>query len=339
MRVLVVGGAGYIGSHACKALAAAGHEVVVYDNLSTGHRDAVLWGDLVVGDIRDGEALDAAFARARPDLVMHFAALAYVGVSVRDPATYYDTNIGGTLSLLQAMRRAKVDRLVFSSTCATYGAPDVLPISEDAPQRPINPYGFTKLAAERMFQDFQAAYGLKWVALRYFNAAGADPDGQIGEEHDPETHAIPLAIQAALGQRPTFEVYGTDYETPDGSAVRDYVHVCDLADAHLLAADHLWRGGESRAFNLATGVGVSVLQIVRAVEQATGCKVPLVLGPRRPGDPPALFAEGALAREILGWTPRYTDIGETVATAARWFISSHADSSPQGAGPRERVLT
>ena len=320
MRVLVTGGAGYIGSHACKALARGGHEPIVFDNLSTGHAHAVRWGPLVVGDIRDAAALDGAFALHRPDMVMHFAALAYVGESVRHPAAYYETNVAGTLSLLQAMQRAGTNAIVFSSTCATYGEPDQLPISETTPQQPINPYGFTKLAAERMLHDFGAAYGLRWTALRYFNAAGADPDGELGEEHDPETHAIPLAIQSALGLRPPFQVFGDDYPTPDGSAIRDYVHVSDLAQAHLLAVRYLQAGGESRAFNLATGVGVSVFAITRAVAAATGREVPLVRAPRRPGDPPALYASGALAREVLGWTPRYTSIDETVATAARWVM-------------------
>jgi UDP-arabinose 4-epimerase len=319
MRILVTGGAGYIGSHACKALAGAGHEPIVFDDLSSGHAHAVRWGPLVVGDIRDAAALDAAFRAHRPQLVMHFAALAYVGESVRDPARYYETNVAGALCLLQAMRRSGTDAIVFSSTCATYGEPERLPIDETAPQRPINPYGFTKLAVERMLQDFGRAYGLRWAALRYFNAAGADPDGELGEEHDPETHAIPLAIQSALGLRPPFEVYGDDYPTPDGSAVRDYVHVSDLAQAHLLAADYLQAGGESRAFNLATGAGVSVFEIARAVAAATGRETPLVRAPRRPGDPAALYADGALARQLLGWTPRYTKIDDTVATAVQWF--------------------
>ena len=319
MRVLVTGGAGYIGSHACKALAAAGREPVVFDNLSTGHRRAVKWGPLVEGDVRDPRALAAAFAEHRPQMVMHFAALAYVGVSVREPASYYETNVVGTLTLLRAMVEAGVKAIVFSSTCATYGEPDVLPIDETAPQNPINPYGRTKLMAEQLLKDFETAYGLRWAALRYFNAAGADPDGEIGEEHDPETHAIPLALQSALGLRGAFEILGTDYPTPDGSAVRDYIHVTDLADAHVRAAEHLAGGGPSIALNLATGVGVSVRQIVGAASKATGRATPTVEAPRREGDPAALYATGGKAREVLGWTPRFTDIDETVATAARWM--------------------
>lgn len=320
MRVLVTGGAGFIGSHACKALAKAGHEPIAFDNLSTGHRPSVRWGPLVVGDVNNRANLDAAFTRYQPDLVMHFAALAYVGVSVREPAAYYATNVGGTLALLEAMRSAGVNRIVFSSTCATYGEPDQLPITETTPQRPINPYGFTKLAVERMLADFERAYGLKWVALRYFNAAGADPEGELGEDHDPETHAIPLAIQSALGLRGPFQIFGADYPTPDGSAIRDYVHVSDLAEAHALATEYLVRGGASGAFNLATGVGVSVREIVRAVTSAVGRPVPVVEASRRAGDPATLFATGELARETLGWTPRYTAIGETVETAAQWLM-------------------
>ena len=319
MRVLVAGGAGFIGSHACKALAVAGHEPVVYDDLSTGHAHAVRWGPLVEGDIRNSEHLDAAFKHYRPDLVMHFAARAYVGESVRDPGPYYDVNVGGTLNLLNSMMKNAVDRIVFSSSCATYGTPERLPITEDTRQNPINPYGFTKLVAERMLVDFETAYGFRWMALRYFNAAGCDPDGDLGEQHDPETHAIPLAIQAALGGRPDFTLFGDDYDTPDGSAVRDYVHVCDLADAHVKAADYLAAGGRSAACNLGTGNGISVLEIVEAVRAATGRAVPLTRGPRRPGDPAALFASAARAREVLGWRPRFVTIVETVETAARWF--------------------
>lgn len=319
MKILVVGGAGFIGSHACKALARAGHEPIVYDDLSTGHAHAVRWGPLEVGDIRDGARLESVMTRHRPDLVMHFAALAYVGVSMRDPASYYDINVGGTLNLLNCMKKKGLDKIVFSSTCATYGTPETLPIREDTPQNPINPYGFTKLAAERMLRDFEAAYGLRWMAMRYFNAAGCDPDGELGEEHDPETHAIPLALQAALGQGAAFTVFGDDYDTPDGSAVRDYVHVCDLADAHVRAAEHLLAGGRSAACNLATGNGTSVLELVAAVEAATGRSTPLARGPRREGDPAALYASADLAHELLGWRPRFVSIVDTVTTAARWL--------------------
>jgi UDP-arabinose 4-epimerase len=319
LKVLVTGGAGFIGSHACQTLARWGHQPIVYDNLYTGHRDAVRWGPLLVGDILDRERLDAAFEKHRPDMVMHFAALAYVGESVADPAAYYRVNIAGTLSLLQAMVRHGVEAIVFSSTCATYGIPASLPIEESASQTPINPYGFTKLTVERMLADFGVAHKIRAVALRYFNAAGADPDGKLGERHDPETHAIPLAINAALGLGPTFSVLGTDYPTPDGSAIRDYVHVSDLADAHVKAANYLEAGGESTAFNLATGVGTSVLELISAVREVTGRPVPLSYQPRRPGDPAILFAEAKRACDTLAWTPRFTSMVETVETAVRFF--------------------
>jgi UDP-arabinose 4-epimerase len=320
MKVLVTGGAGYIGSHTCKLLARAGHTPVVFDNLSTGHADAVKWGPLFVGDLLDANALDAAFAKHRPDVVIHFAALAYVGVSMQDPASYYRVNVGGTQSLLDAMRRHGVPRIVLSSSCATYGIPEALPISEETPQHPVNPYGFTKLVTERMAADYERAYGLRWIALRYFNAAGCDPEGELGERHEPETHAIPLAIGAALGTGPAFNVMGTDYPTPDGSAVRDYVHVNDLGDAHLRAMNHLLQGGESGAFNLATGNGTSVLALLDAVAAATGKPVNATQAPRRAGDPPALYAQAEKAARVLGWKPHYTDIGPMVETAVKWFI-------------------
>ncbi|WP_322086843.1 UDP-glucose 4-epimerase GalE [Burkholderia sp. BCC1999] len=318
MKVLVTGGAGYIGSHTCKALAQAGHEPIAYDNLSTGHGDAVRWGPLVVADILDRNALSKALAAHRPDVVIHFAALAYVGESVLAPERYYTVNVTGTCTLLSAMHTAGVGRIVMSSSCATYGVPDTLPISERTPQQPINPYGFTKYAMERMAADFERAYGLKWVALRYFNAAGADPDSEIGECHAPETHALPLAIRAALGTGNAFQVMGTDYPTPDGSAIRDYVHVSDLADAHLRATTHLCGGGESVALNLGTGKGTSVLEALRAVEAVTGCRVPTVMAARRPGDPPALYADATKAARVLGWRPRFTAIEQMVEHAATW---------------------
>jgi UDP-arabinose 4-epimerase len=305
-------------------MAQSGHQPIVYDNLSTGHRDSVRWGPLVVGDILDCDRLDSVFTAYRPDMVMHFAALAYVGESVVDPAAYYRVNIGGTLSLLGAMRRHGVEAIVFSSTCATYGIPASLPIDEGTTQSPINPYGFTKLTAERMLADFDVAHKIRSVALRYFNAAGADPDGTLGERHDPETHAIPLAIKAALGLGPAFSVLGTDYPTPDGSAIRDYVHVSDLADAHVKAATYLKAGGESMAFNLATGVGTSVLELVDAVAEVTGKRVPLFYRPRRPGDPAVLLAEAKRARDRLGWTPRFINTVETVETAVRFFRGATA---------------
>lgn len=323
MRILVTGGAGYIGSHTCKALARAGHEPIVFDNLAYGNADAVRWGPFEQGDILDGARLDEVMQRHRPDLVMHFAAFAYVGESVTDPAKYYRNNVVGSLSLLDAMVRNAVDRIIFSSTCATYGVPEQLPISEDTPQNPINPYGFTKLAVEHALGDYGRAYGLKWAAMRYFNAAGCDPDGELGEEHEPETHAIPLAIMAALGTGPSFRIFGADYDTPDGTAVRDYIHVSDLAAAHVLGAEYLARGGESQAFNLSTGQGVSVLDIVKSAERATGRKVPTDMVGRRAGDPPVLYAVAEKANRLLGWTPAFSDIDETIATAARWFVRRH----------------
>lgn len=321
-RVLVVGGAGYIGSHACKALKVAGYEPVVYDNLVYGHRDAVKWGAFEQGDLLDGRRLDEVFQIYRPSCVMHFAAFAYVGESVTDPAKYYANNVTGSISLLDAMRRNGVDKIIFSSTCATYGEVDTLPITENLPQKPVNPYGFTKLVIEQALSDYGRAYGLRWVALRYFNAAGLDPEGELGERHDPETHAIPLAILAAMRQT-EFNIFGADYDTPDGTAVRDYIHVADLADAHVRAIDYLEKGGESTAFNLATGRGTSVKELVDAVSTAVGRPVPVRFAPRRAGDPPTLFATGQKARDVLGWMPEYTDINHIVKTAADWFVKNH----------------
>lgn len=319
---LVTGGAGYVGSHVCKMLAERGHQPVVYDNLSRGNRWAVRWGPLEEGDLSDGARLRAVLDRWRPAGVLHFAAFAYVGESVEDPGLYYRNNVADTLTLLDAMRAQGVGRLVFSSTCATYGVPETLPINEDTPQRPINPYGTTKLMVETVLRDYAAAYGLGAVALRYFNAAGADPEGEIGESHDPEPHAIPRAIFAALGRLPAFGVMGTDYDTPDGSAIRDYIHVCDLAAAHIAAMDHLADGGPGfRAFNLGTGVGTSVLELVAAVQRAAGRPVPVDLQPRRAGDPPRLVADARLAADALGWVPERSSIDAIVADAWRWHLS------------------
>ena len=317
--ILVTGGAGYVGAHACKALAQAGYRPVTFDNLVYGHEAAVQWGPLEVGDLNDRDRLAQVLRAHRPEAVLHFAAFAYVGESVKDPEKYYLNNVRGTLNLLSALRAHDVSKVVFSSTCATYGIPAKVPITEAHPQAPVNPYGATKLIIEGALKDYAAAYGTRHVSLRYFNAAGADPDGEIGEDHDPETHAIPLAILAALGRRPFFEIYGTDYPTDDGTAVRDYIHVADLASAHVLALQHLLAGGESLALNLGTGTGHSVRQVVAAVEAATGRPVPVKLGPRRAGDPPALVADPALARERLGWRARYLDLREIVATAAAWL--------------------
>jgi UDP-glucose-4-epimerase GalE len=315
--ILVTGGAGYVGSHACKALAAAGFVPVTYDNLSRGHRDAVRWGPLVEGDLHDRTGLAEAFRLHRPVAVMHFAAFAYVGESVGDPELYYRNNVGGTLSLLAAMREAAIGRIVFSSTCATYGNPAEVPIRETTPQRPVNPYGETKLAIERALHWY-GAYGLRSVALRYFNAAGDDPDGEIGENHDPETHLIPLVLRAALGQAGPVKIFGTDYPTPDGTPIRDYIHVTDLADAHVRALRYLDGGGDSAVFNLGTGSGHSVREVIAAVENAGGRAVPRRETARRPGDPPELVADPALAKATLGWEPRYSDLATIVCTALQW---------------------
>jgi UDP-glucose-4-epimerase GalE len=316
--ILVTGGAGYVGSHACKALAAAGFVPVTFDNLGRGHRAAVRWGPLVEGDLHDRESLAGALRQHKPAAVMHFAAFAYVGESVGDPELYYRNNVGGTLALLSAMREAKIGRIVFSSTCATYGDPDSVPIGESAPQRPVNPYGETKLAIEHALRWYGGAYGLRSVALRYFNAAGADLDGEIGEDHDPETHLIPLVVRAALGQAGPIGIFGTDYPTADGTAVRDYIHVADLADAHVRALGYLGAGGDSAAFNLGTGRGNSVREVIAAVEQAAGRAVPQREAPRRPGDPPELVADPARAEAVLGWRPRHSDLPTIVGSALRW---------------------
>ena len=316
--VLVTGGAGYIGSHACKTLSRAGFTPVAVDNLVYGHEWAVKWGPFIKGDVRDGRLLDQAFGTFRPVAVMHFAAFAYVGESVSDPGKYYENNVAGTISLLEALRRNGCPNIVFSSTCATYGNPDRVPISEDHPQRPINPYGRSKFMIEQILRDFHDAYGLRYASLRYFNAAGGDPDGEIGEDHEPETHLIPLVVHAALGLRPFVEVFGTDYPTPDGTAVRDYIHVTDLAEAHVLALQRLRACGESVCLNLGSGKGHSVREVIRAVEEEMGTKVPVREAPRRAGDPPMLVAEAARAAGHLHWKPRFTDIRFIVKTAVQW---------------------
>jgi UDP-glucose-4-epimerase GalE len=325
-RILIAGGAGYVGSHCVKALAAAGHDCVVFDSLLFGHREFVRWGRLIEGDVRDAAALDAAFAAQRFDAVMHFAALAYVGESVTAPGRYYDFNVNGTRVLLDAMVRAGVRAIVFSSSCAIYGEPERVPIVESAPARPINPYGFTKLACERMMDDFGQAHGLKSARLRYFNAAGAEPTGEIGEHHDPETHLIPLVLDAALGTRPAIQVFGTDYATADGTAVRDYVHVCDLARAHVLALHRLLDGGETIAVNLGSGQGVSVHQVIETARRVTGREVPVRHAPRRAGDPAILVADAAKARELLGWSTERSDLRSIVADAWRWHAQRFGDT-------------
>ena len=314
--ILVTGGAGFIGSHTCKQLAAHGHLPVAFDNLSRGHSRAVRWGPLVVGDIRDPAALDSAILNHRPRAIIHFAALAYVGESVADPAAYYSNNVAGTLAVLDAARRAGIDQLVFSSSCATYGVPDTLPVAETAPQIPVSPYGRTKLICEQIIRDYSRAYGLRYGILRYFNACGADPDGELGEWHAPETHLVPRILMAANGALPCVEIFGNDYATPDGTCVRDFIHVTDLAQAHLLAIDHLGRGGEDLAVNIGSGQGISVQALVNAVSRRTGRSVPIVVRPRREGDPPILYADPALARRTLGFSARLSDIDTILATAA-----------------------
>ncbi len=320
-RVLVTGGAGYIGSHTCKALALAGYEPVALDNLVYGHERAVRYGPFERADILDRPALDAAFARHRPEAVLHFAAFAYVGESVADPGKYYRNNAAGTLNLLEAMRDHGCARLVFSSSCAVYGVPQALPLREGHPQAPVNPYGATKAMSERMMADFGFAHGLRSVSLRYFNAAGADPDGELGEDHEPETHLLPLAIEAALGLRGPLSVFGGDYPTPDGTAVRDYVHVQDLALAHVAALRRMENAQDApaaEAFNLGLGRGTSVAEVLAAVEKVSGRAVPHAMAPRRAGDPPMLVADSALAREALGWQPQFTDVESIIATAWDW---------------------
>jgi UDP-glucose-4-epimerase GalE len=317
-KVLVTGGAGYVGSHACKALYRAGYLPVAYDNLSYGHDWAVRWGPLETGDILDRQRLDDVIARHQPDAVMHFAAYAYVGESVDDPGKYYRNNVAGSLTLLEAVRDHGIGSIIFSSTCAVYGVPEQLPILETTLRQPINPYGNTKLFVERMLEDFAAAHDLKWVALRYFNAAGADPDCQIGEDHDPETHLIPLVLDAASGRRDAIHVFGTDYDTPDGTCVRDYVHVSDLASAHVLALQGLESGCESGPFNLGNGRGYSVKEVIQAAEQVTGLTIPIIASARRPGDPARLVADASRANEVLGWQPEIGDLNQIVATAWAW---------------------
>lgn len=301
MKVLVTGGAGYIGSHTCKELARQGHTVVVYDNLSTGHRRFVKWGDFYYGDILDTQRLRACLHQHKPDGIIHFAASAYVGESVENPGKYFRNNVSGTLSILEAMRDENIPHIVVSGTCAVYGQPETVPIDESCPTAPINPYGASKLFMERMLADFHTAHALNWVSLRYFNAAGADTEGELWEDHDPETHLIPRVIMAAKGQIPEVQIFGDDYPTPDGTCIRDYVHVCDLARAHVLAMQYLMDGGESQPLNLGTGQGLSVMDIVRGVEEALGTKVPYSIVPRRAGDPAVLVADATRAGDVLGW--------------------------------------
>jgi len=317
MRILVTGGAGYIGSHTVRALLAREHDVWVYDSLVHGHRAAVPADRLIVGDLRDADALDHALLIHRIEAVVHFAAYCYVGESVTDPGKYYQNNVANTLTLFERMRRHAVNRLVFSSTCATYGTPKTIPITEDTPQRPINPYGRTKLIVEFAMADYATAYGWGCTALRYFNAAGAAPDGLIGEDHEPETHLIPLVIQAAMKKRPHVAIFGTDYPTADGTCIRDYIHVDDLALAHALALERTTPGA-FQAFNLGTGRGYSVREVIRTVEAVSGLPVPAREEPRRAGDPAELVAAPGKAARDLGWKPKYIELEQIVQTAWNW---------------------
>jgi UDP-glucose 4-epimerase len=323
MNVLVVGGAGYIGSHCVRQLAAAGHRPVVLDNLVYGHRAAVApVVPFYEGELGDEAAVRRVLTKEQIGLVMHFAAFCYVGESVTDPLKYYLNNVSATLHLLKAMLAADVKRFVFSSTCATYGVPDRLPMTEDLPQAPINPYGQTKLDVENVLKALARAHGLSFAAFRYFNAAGASEDASIGEDHNPETHLIPLAIDAALGRRPPLQLFGTDYPTPDGTCLRDYVHVDDLSRAHIAVFDRLVKPGTQLLYNLGTGQPSSNRAVIRAVEKISGRTVPVVEAPRRAGDPPALYADSSLAKRELGWRPKFADIESTVATAWKWH-STH----------------
>lgn len=334
-RVLVTGGAGYIGSHTVKVLAHSGFEPVVLDDLSTGHRWAAKWGSMVEGSLGDGALVRALIASYGIEAVIHFAAHAYVGESVRNPRQYFHNNVVNTLNLLDALVDTGVPHIVFSSSCASYGVPEGNVIPETHRQRPINPYGESKLFVERALHWYCQAYGIKWVALRYFNAAGADPEGELGEAHCPEPHLIPRIIQAALGELPCVEIYGTDYPTADGTAIRDYVHVTDLAEAHVLALSYLRKGGESAAINLGTGKGYSVREVISAVERVTGRRVPAQEAPRRPGDPPALLADSAKAARVLQWRPRHSSLDAIVQTA--WCWHSAAASGVGEARERPRL--
>lgn len=326
--ILVTGGAGYIGSHAVLALLRAGYQVVILDNLVYGHRDLVekvLKVELVVGDISDRSLVDRLFSQFDIAAVMHFAAYAYVGESVTNPAKYYRNNVDGTLTLLEAMLAAKVKKFVFSSTCATYGVPQVIPIPEDHPQNPINPYGASKLMVERILKDFNEAYDLKYVCFRYFNAAGADPSGLLGEDHSPETHLIPLVLLTALGKLDSVSILGTDYPTTDGTCIRDYIHVNDLAEAHILGMKYLLEGGDSAVFNLGNGNGFSVKEVIDTARAVTGREIKAVECDRRPGDPPILVGSGEKARKILEWHPQYQNLTDILAHAWQWHQKRHGD--------------
>jgi len=325
-NILVVGGAGYIGSHACKALAQVGYTPISYDNLVHGHSWAVKWGPLEIGDIANSTQLESVLDRYRPRAVMHFAAYAYVGESVQHPSKYYQNNVVGTLTLLEAMRKYKINKLVFSSTCATYGTPNYVPIREDHPQAPINPYGASKWMIERILKDFDAAYDLRSISLRYFNAAGADPETEIGELHIPETHLIPLVLDVAVGSRSSITVYGNDYSTHDGTCIRDYIHVSDLAYAHVLALRALESGVESTTYNLGNGKGFSVREVIEVTESITKQQIPVEIGSRRAGDPAILVGDASRIHDELGWSPRYRTMEEIISTAWKWHLRSYRET-------------
>lgn len=316
--ILIVGGAGYIGSHVNKELNKRGYDTVVFDNLIYGHREAVKWGIFEYGDLHDTARLEQIFNTYDIDSVFHFAAFAYVGESVEKPSKYYNNNVAATLNLLDVMVRHNVKYFVFSSTCATYGQPETMPITEDMAQKPINPYGASKLMVERILEDYEHAYGLNSVCLRYFNAAGDDPDAEIGEMHDPETHIIPLVLDAAIGKRKSIKVFGTDYPTRDGSCIRDYIHVLDLADAHIRALDYMKKTNKSNRFNLGTSNGTSVIEIIDAAKKVTGREIAVEYVERRAGDPAELIGGNEKAREILGWNPKFSDIDTILKDAWKW---------------------
>ncbi len=322
-RVLITGGAGYIGSHVNKELHKRGFHGVVFDNLCLGHRDFVKWGEFRLGDLSEPEHLRRIFSDYAIDAVMHFAAFSSVGESVVEPEKYYINNVANTCNLLQVMREFGVKRLIFSSTSAVFGNPQKIPLDESHPKNPLTAYGRSKLMVEQIIEDYCRAYGLQYVTLRYFNAAGADPDGELGEDHSPESHLIPLACYTGLGLRNKLSIYGTDYDTPDGTCIRDYIHVTDLADAHVRALEYLHEGGTSQTFNLGTGSGFSVREIVQATERARGGSIHVEEAPRRTGDPDILVSNGARAQEILGWSPRITDIDRIIGSAWAWHLKRH----------------
>jgi len=323
MKILVTGGAGYIGSHVVKLLGEKGYEILVVDNLSKGHREAVLYGKLVVADLRDKEVIKSILREFKPDAVIHFAAFIEVAESVKNPIKYYKNNTVNTLNLLEAMIEAKVDKFIFSSTAAVYGNPEVIPIPEEHPLKPINPYGRSKAFVEEILKDFEKAYGLKYVSLRYFNAAGADPEGRIGESHEPETHLIPLVLKAAKGERESIKIFGTDYPTPDGTCIRDFIHVEDLAEAHLLSFLYLMDDGNSCVFNCGYGHGYSVKEVIEVAKKVTGIDFKVEETERRPGDPAVLVADSAKLKKNLGWKPRFDDLEYIIQTAWNWEIKKN----------------